>query len=117
MSVTIWHNPRCSKSRQTLEILEEHGIEPKIRLYLEDPPSEQEIGEVLKMLGCDARAAMRTGETVYKERNFGDPSLGQDALIRAMAANPILIERPIVISGGQARIGRPPDSVLEILSD
>lgn len=117
MSITIWHNPRCSKSRQTLQILQDRGIEPEIRLYLDAPPSQDEIQAALRLLGCDARAAMRSGEAIYKELDLGNSALDEDALIRAMAEHPILIERPIVMSGDQARIGRPPESVLEILGD
>ena len=106
----IWHNPRCSKSRQTLALLEE----PDVRLYLTDPPSEAEIREVLSLLGIEAAALMRTGEKVFKELGLSK-SDAPDALIAAMAANPILIERPIVFANGKARIGRPPEAVLEIL--
>lgn len=117
MSVTIWHNPRCSKSRATLQILKERGIEPDIRLYLEAPPDTDEITRVLALLGREARDIMRKGEAVYRELNLGDPALDDSDLVDAMAENPILIERPIVISGDKARIGRPPESVLEILED
>ncbi len=106
----IWHNPRCSKSRQTLALLEA----PEIRLYLVDPPSEAEIRETLAMLALEPVALMRTGEKLFKELGLrkSDPP---DALIAAMAVNPILIERPIVFANGKARIGRPPEAVLDIL--
>ena len=113
MSLTIWHNPRCSKSRQTLALLEEKGLTPTIRLYLDDAPSKQEIQEVLSMLDIEPRALMRTGEADYKEQNL--KTVEGDALIDAMAATPKLIERPVVINGDQAALGRPPESVLDIL--
>lgn len=113
MSVTIWHNPRCSKSRQTLAILEEKGITPTVRLYLEDAPSVQEIKDALSLLGRAPRELMRTGEADYKDQNLKE--VEGDALVDAMAATPKLIERPIVFANGQARVGRPPESVLEIL--
>lgn len=115
MSVIIWHNPRCSKSRATLGLIEEKGIQPEIRLYLEDSPSATEIGAVLEKLGCGPRDIMRKGEAAYKEQNLGDESLSRQDLIEAMAATPILIERPIVIYGDRAATGRPPEQVLEIL--
>ncbi|WP_417459440.1 arsenate reductase (glutaredoxin) [Kordiimonas sp.] len=113
MSVTIWHNPRCSKSRQTLALLEEKGVTPTVRLYLEDAPSVQEIKDALSLLGRAPRELMRTGEADYKEQNLAD--VEGDALVDAMAATPKLIERPIVFASGKARVGRPPESVLEIL--
>ena len=115
MSVTIYHNPKCSKSRATLALLEERSIEAKVVLYLETPPSTEEIDDFLKKLGKEPRDVMRKGEAAYKEKNLADESLSRDALIEAMAGEPILIERPIVVSGDKARIGRPPESVLEIL--
>ena len=114
MSVEIWHNPRCSKSRATLALLEEQGVGPVVRLYREDAPSEAEIREALEMLGLSALALVRTGEAVFKELGLSKDS-SEDALIAAMAAHPILIERPVVISGDKAALGRPPESVLEIL--
>jgi arsenate reductase len=115
MSVEIFHNPRCSKSRQTLAILEEKGVEPQIVEYLATPPSEARIREILKMLGIGPRELMRKGEAEYKDNNLSNPDLTEDHLIQAMVNFPKLIERPIVISGGKARIGRPPESVLEII--
>ncbi|MCR9214084.1 MAG: arsenate reductase (glutaredoxin) [Proteobacteria bacterium] len=115
MSVEIFHNPRCSKSRQTLAILEEKGVEPQIVEYLATPPSEARISEILKMLGMAPRELMRKGEAEYKDNNLSNPDLTEDQLIQAMVDFPKLIERPIVISGGKARIGRPPESVLEII--
>ncbi len=115
MAVTIYHNPRCSKSRQTLDILRGRGIEPAVIEYLSDPPDAATIASLLDLLGVEPRQLMRTGEPVYRELGLADPALGPDALIAAMAANPILIERPVVVANGKAAIGRPPESVLDIL--
>ncbi len=115
MPVEIFHNPRCSKSRQTLAILEENGVEPQIIEYLATPPSEARIREILAMLDMAPRELMRKGEAEYKENNLSNSDLTDDQLIQAMVDFPKLIERPIVISGGKARIGRPPESVLEII--
>ena len=114
MSVTIYHNPRCSKSRQTLALLQDKGIEPEIVEYLKTPPSADEIAAILKKLGIEPRALMRTKEAPYKELGLADVS-DDKALIEAMAENPVLIERPIVIKGAKAALGRPPEQVLEIL--
>ncbi|WND03611.1 arsenate reductase (glutaredoxin) [Temperatibacter marinus] len=113
MSVTLWHNPRCSKSRQTLTLLEEKGISPTIRLYLEDVPSVDEVKGVLDQLGCEPRSLMRVKETAYKEQGLAEKE--GDALITAMTETPKLIERPIVFANGKAAVGRPPESILEIL--
>ncbi|ELQ6017600.1 arsenate reductase (glutaredoxin) [Cronobacter sakazakii] len=114
--VTIYHNPRCSKSRETLSLLTERGIEPDVVLYLETPPDAATIKTLLNQLGFSkARELMRTKEDLYKTLNLADPSLSEEALIQAMVDNPKLIERPIVISHGKARLGRPPEQVLEIL--
>ncbi|NVJ71036.1 MAG: arsenate reductase (glutaredoxin) [Alphaproteobacteria bacterium] len=114
MDLTIWHNPRCSKSRQTLAILEEKGLTPNVRLYLEDAPSEAEIKDALSKLGMDdPRALMRKGEAEYKETSCAD--MEGDALVAAMHATPKLIERPIVFNGEKAKIGRPPEGVVDIL--
>ena len=112
--VTIWHNPRCSKSRQTLALVEEKGVTPVVRKYLDDAPSEAEIREALAALGLKPIAAMRVKEKEFKDMGLSKES--DDAtLIRAMAAMPKLIERPIVFKDGKARLGRPPEAVLEIL--
>ena len=111
MTTTIWHNPRCSKSRQTLALLEERGIGPAVRLYLDDAPSTTELAEVLNQLGIRPWELLRRGEKVFKELSL-DKDSADKALIEAMSANPILIERPIVIHGGGAALGRPPESVL-----
>ncbi|APR66641.1 MULTISPECIES: arsenate reductase (glutaredoxin) [Thalassolituus] len=113
--ITIYHNPRCSKSRQTLALLEEQGITPVIVEYLKDIPSAETLRDVLTKLGLTPRQLLRTKEDDYKALNLSDTSLSDDALIEAMCAHPKLIERPIVIKGKNARIGRPPQQVLEIL--
>ena len=114
--VTIYHNPRCSKSRETLALIKEQGIEPTIIQYLETPPDAATLKTLLKELGfTSARQLMRHKEDLYKELNLADESLTEDQLIDAMINNPKLIERPIVVKGKKARIGRPPEQVLEIL--
>lgn len=115
MPVTIYHNPRCSKSRTTLALLQEKGIEPRVVEYLKNPPSENEIEALLKMLGFEPRELMRKGEAPYKDGGLSDPGKTRAQLIAAMAADPILIERPIVVANDKARIGRPPQQVLEII--
>jgi arsenate reductase len=115
MTIRIFHNPRCSKSRATLALLQERGIEPEIRLYLENPPNAGELRVILGKLGLTARQLMRTGEAEFRELGLSDESLGEQALIAAMAAHPRLIERPIVLADGKAAIGRPPEAVLDIL--
>jgi arsenate reductase len=111
MTTTIWHNPRCSKSRQTLALLEERGISPAVRLYLDDAPSTAEMIELLRQLGIKPWELLRRGEKMFKELRL-DKDTPDETLIKAMSANPILIERPIVIHGGGAALGRPPESVL-----
>jgi arsenate reductase len=115
MDVTIYHNPRCTKSRQTLALLEEKGIKPKIVEYLKTPPSASALDGILKKLGMEPREAMRRKEEPYKALGLDDPKLSRKDLVKAMVENPILIERPIVLANGKARIGRPPESILEIL--
>jgi arsenate reductase len=115
MSVTIWHNPRCSKSRQTLALIEGRGIRPQVVEYLKQPPSREDIARVVTLLAIAPIELMRRGETVYKELEIGVRPLGDDELIAAMAANPVLIERPVVIANGRAALGRPPENVLNIL--
>lgn len=115
MAVRIYHNPRCSKSRQTLALLQENGVEPEVVEYLKTPPSVAELDAVLTALGCEPRDAMRRKEAPYKELGLDDPALDRATLVKAMAENPILIERPIVSKDGKAAIGRPPEAVLEIL--
>jgi arsenate reductase len=115
MTIRIFHNPRCSKSRTTLALLQEKGFEPEITLYLQDPPDANELRSILEMLGLSARELMRKGEAEYREQNLADESLGEDDLIEAMVATPKLIERPIVLANDRAAIGRPPESVLDIV--
>lgn len=113
MQTTIWHNPRCTKSRETLALLEDQGIEPEIRRYLDDPPTSDEIRAALDLLEIEPRALMRTKEAIYKELGLREVADG-DALISAMAEHPKLIERPIVFHDGRAALGRPPEAVLEL---
>ncbi|MEM7753824.1 MAG: arsenate reductase (glutaredoxin) [Pseudomonadota bacterium] len=114
MTVSIWHNPRCSKSRATLALLEERGITPDVRLYLIEPPNADELRAVLAILGIGPHDLVRRGEAAYKAAGLNKSS-PDDAVIAAMLAEPKLIERPIVFAGGKARIGRPPEAVLEII--
>jgi len=116
MAVEIYHNPRCTKSRQTLALLEKKGIEPKVRLYLDKPPSKKELSEVLKKLKIPATQLLRTKESRYKELVQSEGKPNEKQALDWMIKNPILIERPIVIKGAKARIGRPPENVLGILS-
>lgn len=111
----IFYNPRCSKSRQTLELLTERGIEPEIIRYLETPPTEQELKDILSALNLTPRELMRTKEIEYKEQGLNNPELSDEQLIAAMIATPKLIERPIVIANGKVALGRPPENVLSIL--
>jgi len=113
--ITIFHNPRCSKSRQTMELLHEKSVTPEVVEYLKTPPDYQTIDDILKMLNIEPRQLMRTGEAEYKENDLSDESLSRKQLIEAMVNFPKLIERPIVIKNGKAAIGRPPTAVLEIL--
>ncbi len=114
--VIIYHNPRCSKSRATLKLLEDKQIAPTIVKYLDTPPDANTLNEVLEMLGInDPRKLMRKHEAEYKENNLDDESLSKDDLIQAMLKYPRLIERPIVVTNGKAAIGRPPETILDIL--
>jgi arsenate reductase len=113
MAVTIYHNPRCSKSRQTLELLEKKGVKPTVIEYLETPPSAAELKRILQMLGMTPRQLLRKKEA--KEAGLDDPKLTGEALIRKMVANPAVIERPIVVMGSKAALGRPPENALKIL--
>jgi arsenate reductase len=112
---TMYHNPRCSKSRQTLELLRARGIEPEIVEYLQSPPDARQLEQILDMLGLQPRQLMRTGETEYKENNLADTRLSRGELIQAMVDHPKLIQRPLVLNNGKAALGRPPEVVLEIL--
>jgi len=115
LKVQILHNPRCSKSRATLELLRENGVEPEIILYLEAPPDAAQLASILNKLHMRPRELMRKGQPEYKEMGLDNAQLSDEQLIAAMLKAPILIERPIVLANGKARIGRPPESVLEIL--
>ena len=111
----IYHNPRCSKSRETLELLRRRGLEPQVVEYLKDPPDERTLDQLLQQLGLEPRALMRQQEDLYTELGLDHKEHTRQELIRIMAAHPILIERPIVVCGERARLGRPPQQVLEIL--
>jgi len=113
--ITIYHNPRCSKSRQTLELLQENNISPEIILYLETPPSKSGLRLLLNKLGINARELLRKGEEAYKEHGLSDTSMTEDQIIDAMLASPKLIERPIVVAGDKAVLGRPPENVLTLI--
>lgn len=113
--IKIYHNPRCSKSRQTLELIESKGLKPDIIKYLESPPSETEIIQVLSLLNLEPRGLMRKGEPEYKENNMSSKSLSNNELVALMHKFPKVIERPVVLTNGKAAIGRPPESVLDIL--
>ncbi len=110
----IYHNPRCSKSRQTLQLLQERGIEPEVREYLKQPLSTDELKQLLSLLNIAPRALLRTTEADYQEAGLENQTISDAAIIEAMARYPKLVERPIVVHQGQARIGRPPEQVLEI---
>ena len=115
MSVKIYHNPRCGKSRQTLQLLKERGVEPEVIEYLKTPPNAEELDDILQKLGMQPRELMRKKEAEYKANGLDDAALDRAALIAGMVDHPILIERPIVIANGKAAIGRPPETVLAIL--
>lgn len=114
--LTLYHNPRCSKSRSALELLEARGLNPTVVRYLETPPSAAELKQILARLGISPRQLLRSGEDEYKILNLANPALTDAAIIDAMVAHPRLIERPILVAGNAAVIGRPPEKVLELLS-
>jgi arsenate reductase len=114
-AITLYHNPRCSKSRAALELLRAQGHEPHIIEYLKEPPSEKELAAILKLLGLKPRELMRSKEAEYRQKNLADPALKDKDLIRALHEHPRLIERPIVLANGKAALGRPPEAVLKIL--
>ena len=114
--LTLYHNPRCSKSRSALALLEARGLAPIIVRYLDTPPDAATLTALLGKLGIGARQLLRTGEDDYQALNLADSSLSDSDLIAAMAAHPKLIERPILVNGDKAVIGRPPENVLEILA-
>lgn len=115
MSITILHNPRCTKSRQTLELLERKGVSPHVVEYLKTPPDEAELRRLIRLLGIAPRDLLRTKEPEYKEAGLDRPGISDADIIRAMVKYPKLIERPIVVRGNKAVIGRPPENVLKIL--
>jgi arsenate reductase (glutaredoxin) len=115
MSVTIYHNPRCSKSRQALALIEQRGIKPKVIEYLATPPAEAELKRLLKLLGMAPRDLLRQKEAEYKQAKLDDPDVSDAEIIRSMVKYPRLIERPIVVAGNKAALGRPPENVLKIL--
>lgn len=115
MHLTIYHNPRCSKSRQALKLIQEQGLEPRVVHYLESPPDQETLARLLDLLGLDPRELMRRKEPEYQELGLDDPALPREALIAAMVQHPRLIERPIVVKDGKAILGRPPERVLELL--
>jgi len=115
MAVTIWHNPRCSKSRGALQILREHGIEPTVIAYLDTPPDVATLQALVAAMGTGARALLRTREEAYAALGLADPALDDTVLLAAMHAHPELIDRPIVRTPRGVRLGRPPETVLEIL--
>jgi arsenate reductase (glutaredoxin) len=116
-NLSIYHNPRCSKSRETLKLLRDAGHEPDIILYLENPPTTERLAELLQALGVSARELMRKKEAPYKDLQLDRSSLTEKELVEQMVTHPILIERPIVVSGGQAVLGRPPERVMELLDN
>ena len=113
--VTLYHNPRCSKSRQALELLRSRDIEPEIVEYLDNPPSLAELDAILKMLDMEPRELMRRKESVYRDMALDDDTLDRHSLLQAMVEHPILIERPIAVAAGRAALGRPPENVLDIV--
>lgn len=115
MSLTIWHNPRCSKSRQTLELLRSRGIEPTIREYLKEPPSKAEVETLIEMVGGEPTALIRDGEPEFKKLGRKKAELGKADVAKAIAAAPVLLQRPVVVSGKRAIIGRPPEAVLALV--
>ena len=115
MNITIWHNPRCGKSRETLALLRTKGIEPTIREYLKDPPSKAEVAKLIDLVGGDPHALLRDGEPEFKALGKKKADLGKADIAAAVAAHPILLQRPIVVAGTRAAIGRPPEAVLPLL--
>ena len=115
MAVTLWHNPRCSKSRQALDLLKSKGIAPTIREYLKEPPSKREIKTLIDLVGGDARELIRDGEPEFRKLGKKKTELSKADIVRAIAAHPILLQRPIAVAGKRAAIGRPPEAVLPLL--
>jgi arsenate reductase (glutaredoxin) len=113
--IILYHNPRCSKAREALALLEQKGIKPSLQLYIDNPPSVAELKNLLALLGIPARDLLRTTEPSYHELNLANPALSEAQLIKAMCDDPRLIQRPIAVRGKRARIGRPPEAILELL--
>lgn len=117
MSLTVYHNPRCSKSRATLELLQQRGLNPEVVRYLETPPDARELGELARKLGLQPKEFLRVGESAWKELGLDPDEVEAAELLQMMSERPILIERPIVVCGRRARIGRPPEAVLDIVPE
>ena len=115
MTITIWHNPRCSKSRQTLELMRKEGVEPVIREYLKEPPSQAEAEKLIDLVGGDPRDLIRDGEPEFKALGKKKADFGKADIAKAIAAHPVLLQRPVVVAGPRAAIGRPPEAVLPLL--
>ncbi|MBX3499109.1 MAG: arsenate reductase (glutaredoxin) [Alphaproteobacteria bacterium] len=114
-TVVIWHNPRCTKSRETLALLRERGVKPVVREYLKEPPSKQEVETLLDQLGVEPRTLVRDGEAAFKASGRKAATLTRQDAVELIARHPILLQRPVVVSGGKAAIGRPPEAALSIL--
>ncbi|MBL0899805.1 MAG: arsenate reductase (glutaredoxin) [Reyranella sp.] len=115
MTVTIWHNPRCSKSRQTLDLLKSKGLEPKVREYLKEPPSKAEVEKLLDQVDGDPKELIRDGEAEFKALKLKKADLSRTDIVKAIVAHPMLLQRPVVVKGTRAAIGRPPEAVLAVL--
>lgn len=115
MEITIYHNPRCAKSRAALALLRSHGVEPRVVEYLKTPPSARELARILKLLGIEARALLRTKEPIYRQAGLARADLKPAALIDAMVRHPVLIERPLIVAGERAVVARPPEKALTLL--
>jgi arsenate reductase len=115
MTVTIWHNPRCGKSRQALELLKSKGIDPAIREYLKQPPTKAEVEKLIELVGGDVKDLIRDGEPEFKKLGKKKADLTRADVAKAIAAHPILLQRPVVVSGRRAALGRPPEAVLSLL--
>lgn len=115
MTITIWHNPRCTKSRETLALLQKKGVEPIIREYLKEQPTKAEVTKLIDLVGGDPRELIRDGEPEFKALQKKKADLGKAEIAAAIAAHPILLQRPVVVAGPRAAIGRPPEAVLPLL--
>ena len=113
--IVIWHNPRCGKSRDTLALLREHGVEPAIREYLKQPPTAKEVETLLDLLGGEPRTLLRDGEAEFKATGKKAAALTRKDVVGLIAAHPVLLQRPVVVAGGRAAIGRPPEAALNVI--